>query len=95
MATFVGGISDCRWSTLILPNQRWTKGWRGPISCRRAGGEEVGPDGGFGATCFGSVPEPERMALNAFLTAARSSIEAPPGESYNRDAARVDRPAGP
>jgi hypothetical protein len=63
------------------------RGWRGPLSRRRSGGEQVVPDGGLGATCFGSVPEPERTALGAFLVAHRPGIRGPLGESSDCDGA--------
>jgi len=66
---------------MMLAHKRWTGRWRGPVACRRVGAEQAVPDGGLGATCFGSLPEPARMALDAFLTAARSRTQASPGVS--------------
>lgn len=63
------------------------RGWRGPLSRRRTGGEQVVPDGGPAVTCFGSVPEPERMALDAFLVAHPSGIQGTLGESSDCDVA--------
>jgi hypothetical protein len=81
------GENDGRPRVTLMLHTRLTRRWRGPASRRRTGGGRVVPEGALASTCFGSVPEPERDALNAFLAASRCGIQGTLGESSDRAAA--------